>query len=74
MNTKYLTSQLNAFIQELVECDLERHVEDMIICKTGVIFKFKYGTPKSLIKIIQVLYKNRIVISLTDGKWQIVFH
>lgn len=73
MEVEYLTKQLNSFIQEMVDCDIERYIEDVVINNTSAVFYFKKNTPKNLIKILQVLYKKRITVSIKDGKWRIAF-
>lgn len=69
----YLTKALEGLIQEMVYCDIEKYIADMYINAAHTVFIFKKGTPKNLIKIIQVLYKGKLTTFESDGIFQIVF-
>lgn len=70
--------RLNALIEEMVMCDLEKHVTDLKISKISgggdAMFILSKDAPQDLLKYLKCIFKEQIEPSPIENGWQIIFY
>ncbi len=64
---------LNKLVHEMVDCDMEPHVEDLFLMQNYAVFVFKKSLKITSIKYISIVFKDKITIFESEGIYQIVF-